>query len=109
MSFVPADSVTFQDSLFSTERVVQRVLPGGTVLRLTLEPLPGGRVRVLAYQRRRVGEHWQSVREEEGRTLAFERLGLSGSFADLFGADLLGVAGSTVPTNAPVRPRRRRR
>ena len=91
MARMPADKVTFQDSLFSAERVVQRVLPGGTRLQLTLEPLAGGRVRVLAYQRQRAGERWQTVREEEGRTLAFDQLGLPGSFADLFGVEVTGA------------------
>lgn len=85
MTPVSMHEATFQDSLFSTERVVQRVLPGGTVLRLTLEPLAGERVRVLDYRRKRAGETWQIVREEAGRTLAFDQLGLPHTFIDLFG------------------------
>lgn len=77
--------VTFQDSLFSSERVVQRTLEGGTVLQLTLEPLSGERVRVLYYQRRRAGERWVRVKEEEGRTVAWRQLGLEQSFQNVFG------------------------
>jgi len=74
----------FQDDLFSNTRVVQRTLQNGTVLRLKLEPLPGARVRVLEYYRRRVGERWQRVKEEEGRELAYGQLKLRESFVDLF-------------------------
>ncbi len=35
------EHVTFQDALFNPERVVQQTLESGTVLELTLEPLPG--------------------------------------------------------------------
>lgn len=74
----------FQDDLFSSTRIVQRTLTNGTVLRLKLEPLPGSRVRVLEYYRRRAGERWQRVKEEEGRELAYGQLKLRESFADLF-------------------------
>ncbi len=96
--------VTFQDSLFNSERVVERVLPGGTTLRLTLEPLSEGRVRVLAYSRRRAGERWQRVKDEEGRTFAFAQLGLPASFTELFGADTI-----TPVVPAPVRRKKVRR
>ena len=75
---------TFQDSLFSSARMVERLLPNGTVLRLELEPLPGERVRVLEYHRRAPGERWHRLREEEGRMLRFEQLKLARSFAEVF-------------------------
>ena len=74
----------FQDDLFSSARVVERTLSHGTVLRLKLEPLPGERVRVLEYHRKAPGERWGRVLEEEGRTLRYDQLRLSPSFADLF-------------------------
>ncbi len=75
---------TFQDNLFSSARMVERTLPSGTVLRLLLEPLPEGRVRVLEYHRRAPSERWQRLREEEGRTLRYEQLKLTYSFAEIF-------------------------
>lgn len=79
------ERITFQDPLFSSARVVQRTLGGGTVLQLTLEPLPGECVRVLAYQRKRVGERWVDVTEEIGRQVAWRQVGLELSFGDVFG------------------------
>jgi len=75
---------TFQDNLFDSARMVERTLPGGTVLRLLLEPLPGERVRVLEYHRRAPGERWQRLREEEGRTLRYEQLKLNRAFVKIF-------------------------
>ena len=49
------ETVTFQDSLFTPERVVQRTLESGTILQLRLEPLSGERVRVLSYRQKLVG------------------------------------------------------
>lgn len=63
---------------------MQRTLAGGTVLQLTLEPLAGERVRVLRYLRRRAGERWVRVKEEEGRTVAWRQLGLEQSFRSVF-------------------------
>lgn len=80
-------SVVFQDALFSSARVVQRTLANGTVLELTLEPLPGERVRVVRYRRKRPGERWVTDKREAGRTCAWRQLGLEGSFEDLFGSE----------------------
>lgn len=74
----------FQDDLFSAARLVERTLQNGTVLRLKLEPLPGERVRVLEYSRKPPGERWRRVRGAEGRTLSYERLHLSRTFAEVF-------------------------
>ena len=68
-------------------RVVQRVLESGTVLELTLEPLPGEFVRVVRYHRKRVGERWRTEPREAGRTYAWQQLGLEGRFADVFGLE----------------------
>ncbi len=75
---------TFQDSLFSSARMVERVLENGTVLRLLLEPLPGEHVRVLEYHRRAPGERWHRLREEESRVLRFEQLKLARPFFEIF-------------------------
>lgn len=77
--------VTFQDNLFNPQRVVERTLESGTVLHLTLEPLPGERVRVIKYRRKMKGERWVTVRGEQGRTIAWQQLGLSVSFESVFG------------------------
>ena len=74
----------FQDDLFSSARVVERMLANGTVLRLKLEPLPGEQVRVLEYHRKAPGERWGRVPAAEGRTLRYGQLKLSPHFADLF-------------------------
>ena len=80
-----SEHVTFQDSLFSPARVVQRTLTSGTVLKLTLEPLADEYVRVLAYRRKRVGERWVNVAEEAGRKVSWRQLGLAVAFKDVFG------------------------
>jgi len=74
----------FQDDLFSAAHLVERTLQNGTVLRLKLEPLPGERVRVLEYSRKVPGERWRRVPEEEGRTLRYDQLHLSRTFAEVF-------------------------
>ena len=56
------------------------------MLQLTLEPLPGECVRVLAYRRKRVDERWVSVAEEVGRQVAWRQLGLELSFSYVFGS-----------------------
>lgn len=78
--------VTFQDNLFSPQRVVERTLESGTILQLTLEPLPGERVRVLQYRRKAKGERWVTVKAEAGRTVAWNQLGLKVSFEAIFGS-----------------------
>lgn len=79
------EQVTFQDALFSPERVVQRTLESGTMLQLTLKPLPGERVRVLKYRRKMKGERWVTVKGEQGRTIVWQQLGLCVSFESVFG------------------------
>lgn len=78
------ETVTFQDSLFTPERVVQRTLESGTILQLRLEPLSGERVRVLSYRQKLVGGRWKRLKAEEGRTVSWAQLGLRGSFEDVF-------------------------
>lgn len=77
-------SVVFQDA-FSPVRIVQRTLESGTVLELTLEPLPGEHVRVARYRRKRVGERWVTDPHEAGRTYAWRQLGLPGGCGRVFG------------------------
>lgn len=78
--------VVFQDALFSPFRVVQRTLESGTILELTLEPLPGEHVRVVKYRRKRAGERWVMGKREAGRTYAWQQFGLEGSFEGVFGS-----------------------
>lgn len=76
-----------QPDLFSGTQVLERVLGRSqTVVRLRLRPLGGGRVRVEEAARRLAGrarfDRWP---EEEGREVAFERLGFAVDYADVFG------------------------
>lgn len=56
-----------------------------TTLRLTLEPLPDNRVRVIEYRRKRDNDHrWSRNKEQEGAVYDYDQLGLEPSFEDLF-------------------------
>ncbi len=48
----------FQDTLFDATRVVQRLLKNGTSIRMKLEPLGEGRVKILEYSRKAQGGVW---------------------------------------------------
>ena len=77
-----------QPDLFSGTEVLERVLGGsGTVVRLRLRPLGAGRVRVEEAARRLAGrvrfDRWP---EEEGREVAFDRLGFAVAYEDVFGS-----------------------
>jgi hypothetical protein len=76
-----------QPDLFSGTQVLERVLgSSGTVVRLRLRPLGGGRVRVEEAARRLVGRgRFDPWPEEEGREVAFDRLGFPVAYADVFG------------------------
>ncbi|MFA5568452.1 MAG: hypothetical protein WC972_07370 [Trueperaceae bacterium] len=65
---------------------VERTLEGsGSTVRLLLEPLPGERVRIREYYRRRKDQtRFERVREQEGQSVTFELLRLERSFAELF-------------------------
>ena len=78
-------NAAFQDALFSPVRVVQRTLESRTIL-TTLEPLPGKRVRVVRYRRKRVGECWITDKHEAGQTCAWRQLGLPRGFKRVFGS-----------------------
>ena len=76
-----------QPDLFSGTQVLERVLVRSqTVVRLRLRPLGGGRVRVEEAARRLAGRpRFDPWPEEEGRVVAFERLGFEVAYADVFG------------------------
>ncbi len=77
---------SFQDDLFSSARWIERTVQGATV-RVRLEPLGRGRVRVVRYERRRRGERAFTRRpEEEGRVVALEAVAPGASYAALFGS-----------------------
>lgn len=76
----------FQDDLFTSARWIERAVQGVTV-RVRLEPLGRGRVRVVRYERRRRDERAFTRRpEEEGRIVALEAIAPGASYAQLFGA-----------------------
>lgn len=77
---------SLQPPLFANDRVVQRVLSTGTIIRVRLEPLAEGQVRILEYHRRDHTGKWQRRSEEEQRTVSFATLGLAGSFSEIFGS-----------------------
>ena len=76
----------FQDDLFSSARWIERTVHGVTV-RVRLEPLGAGRVRVLRYERKRPGDRaFTRRREEEGRVVALEAVAPDSVYAELFGS-----------------------
>jgi hypothetical protein len=74
----------YQDSLFDPARTVERTLSNGTCVRVKLEPLGQGRVKILVYQRRPLGGMWQRCQEEEGRVLEYRQLKLQASYEEIF-------------------------
>jgi uncharacterized protein (DUF1015 family) len=59
-------------TMFDRSRVVERVLSTGTVVRLRVEELEGGRVMVHEARRRRVEGDWERWPEFEGEQSASE-------------------------------------
>lgn len=83
---VVAHVVGEQPTLFDPSRLVERHLASGATVRVRLEPLADGQVRVLEYRRRGNDEaRWQRRPEEEGRTYPLSALGLGLRYDDLFG------------------------
>lgn len=77
-----------QDDLFSGCRWLVRRTSGGTTIRVRLEPLGRGCVRVQVYERRRPGESAFVRRpEEEGRVAALAALAPGEDYARLFGEE----------------------
>lgn len=74
-----------QQSLFDPSRTVERRLPSGATVRIRLEPLADGHVKVLEYLRRtHDGARWERRADEEGRTYPLDSLGLGLPFGMLF-------------------------
>ncbi|MFO7544374.1 MAG: hypothetical protein R6W77_02655 [Trueperaceae bacterium] len=79
-------SPVFQDDLFSPARWIERTVQGVTV-RVRLEPLGGGRVRLVRYERKRPGERAFTRRaDEEGRVVALRAVAPETDYEELFGA-----------------------
>ncbi len=77
----------FQDALFDRRRQLEHTLANGTCLKLVLEPLGEGRVRVLEYYRRpRNAERFKRSPQDE-REYLYRQLGLPLSYEALFGPD----------------------
>jgi hypothetical protein len=75
----------FQDDLFGAARWIERDV-GGVTVRVRLEPLDRGRVRIVRYERRRAGERaFVRRREEEGRVVPLSAVAPGHDFATLFG------------------------
>lgn len=75
-----------QAPLFNEERIVQRLLTNGTLIRARLVPVAEGQVRIAEYHRRDRNGKWQRRSDEEGRTVSFATLGLATGFDELFGS-----------------------
>ena len=72
----------------SEHRVLERILSNGTVVRLVLQPLEGGKVRILRFERRARDERAFARKPEwEGRVERFDELLPGGSFFALRLAD----------------------
>lgn len=79
-------TTTFQDDLFSRARWLERTTDLGVVVRIRLEPLGGGRVRVVRYERKRPHDRGFVRRpEEEGRVAPFSVVAPGRDYAALFG------------------------
>lgn len=77
--------MVYQGHLFDKAVMVERTLSTGTVLRLKLEPLGEGKVRVLEYHRKGfLHERFKRQKDEEGKVFVFADLGLSQSYHALF-------------------------
>ncbi|MFA5551143.1 MAG: hypothetical protein WDA03_05945 [Trueperaceae bacterium] len=65
---------------------VERTLRStGATLRLVLEPLPARHVLIVEYRRRRKsGDRFERMRDEEGVRVPFEQLKLDRTFEQLF-------------------------
>ncbi len=79
-----APPLSRQAPLFSRDRVVERTVSTGTVIRTRLQPLEDGRVTILEYYRKTEGGQWIRRHQEE-RKVSFASLGLNCSFDELFG------------------------
>ena len=77
-----------QPDLFSGTQTLERTLPAsGTVVRMRLRPLGDGRVRVEEAVRRLAGHaRFEPWPDEEGRVVAFERLGFAARYDAVFGS-----------------------
>jgi hypothetical protein len=74
-----------QIHLFDKSAVVERVTSMGSSIRMKLEPLSDGKVKVLEYYRKtKDSAQFKRVKSEEGQIVAFEKLGLKQSFTAIF-------------------------
>lgn len=79
-------NTAFQDDLFSGSRWVERTTALGVTVRVQLQPLGRGQVRVLRYERRRPSERAFTRRpEEEGRVQPLAAIAPDQDYARLFG------------------------
>ncbi len=77
---------TFQDDLFSGARWIERTTDLGVVVRIRLEPLGAGRVRIVRYERKRPHDRGFVRREEEeGRVVPLSAVAPGRDYAALFG------------------------
>lgn len=82
-----------QDDLFSGCRWVARTTSLGVVVRVQLEPLGRGTVRIVRYERRRPAESAFTRRpEEEGRVLALSAVAPGHGYSQLFGNEIPPLA-----------------
>ena len=79
-------ATTFQDDLFSSARWLERTTDLGVMVRIRLEPLGAGRVRIVRYERKRPHDRGFVRRmEEEGRVVPLRAVAPGRDYATLFG------------------------
>lgn len=86
LPYVQMPAPVFQDGLFTRSRWIERTVQGVTV-RAELEPLGGGKVRLLRYERRRPGDRTFERRPaEEGRVTLLRSIAPGACYDELFGS-----------------------
>jgi len=79
-------ATSFQDELFSSARWLERTTDLGVVVRIRLEPLGAGRVRIVRYERKRPSDRdFVRREEEEGRVVPLSAVAPGRDYATLFG------------------------
>lgn len=74
-----------QDDLFSNTRWLERRTSANSVVRVLLEPLGAGRVRIVRYERRRAGETgFRACPDEVGTVVDFARVAPGRDYHEFF-------------------------
>ena len=78
-----------QRHLFEKTTFVERSTALGTSIRLKLEPLAEQQVKILEYYRKaKGGSQFKRIKSEEGKVIAYAKLGFKEGFEELFGLEV---------------------